>query len=492
MFNVLFSFSNLPLPSVVSSRCSRGKYEVVCRVLQSPSRMDIRYRFHGGVPLQGEVTISGSKNAALPLMAASVLCDGDYVLHNVPRIRDTEVMLKILHFLGADGNFEGSTLRLNAAKVQSKMVPAELVSRLRGSIVLLGPLLARFGVVEMAYPGGCVLGKRPVSAHITALEQMGATDMSNDRLLHLQGKLHPGRVVLPESSVTATENAILAAALIPGETTVHLAACEPHVQDVERALVAMGADIAGIGTHTVTVRGSRSLHATVHRVTSDYLETGALAVAAAVTRGKVRLRDVDDLHLLSFLNALTRLGAYWRYDAAEKMLFIDGELSFLRAIEVRTNVFPGFPTDLQAPLGVAMTQARGVSRLFERLYEGRLAYLYELEKMGAHVEVLNAHQALVIGPTPLKGTVVTSNDIRAGAAMVLAALCAEGETLITDVQYIERGYDRLDEKLRSLGARMERIVSDEDPVRPSARAALGIATRRTIERPRTPAIASLL
>lgn len=419
--------------------------------------MEITYKVRGGIPLVGDVAVGGSKNAALPLLAGSIVAEGETVLRNVPRLRDTLAMLRILDFLGAETSFEEGTVRIRAAKMRSQPIPAEYVSALRGSIVLIGPLLARFGVVEMAYPGGCVLGKRPVGAHVEAFMQMGAEDMSTDDTLHLQGKLHPAHVILPEFSVTATESVVLAAAMVPGETRIDLAAAEPHVQEVERFAVKMGAHVEGIGGHTVTVHGKAVLRATEFDVTSDYLEAGVLILAALVTRGRLRIHGVNREHLLSFLDALRRFGAIWKYDDATQTIFVDGELSSLRAMSVRTNIFPGFPTDLQAPMGVAMTQAKGVSRMFERLFEGRLAYLYELEKMGAHIEILNAHQALIIGPTPLKGRTVASNDIRAGAAMVLAALCAEGETTITDVRYIERGYDKLDEKLRALGAKIERI-----------------------------------
>ncbi|NOS67278.1 MAG: UDP-N-acetylglucosamine 1-carboxyvinyltransferase [Candidatus Peribacteraceae bacterium] len=425
--------------------------------------MEITYRVRGGIPLVGDVVVGGSKNAALPLLAGSILAHGETVLRNVPKLRDTLAMLRILEFLGAETSFEEGTVRIRADKVKSQPIPAEYVSTLRGSIVLIGPLLARFGVAEMAYPGGCVLGKRPVGAHVEAFEQLGAEDMSTDDTLHLQGTLQPGHVILPEFSVTATESLVLAAALLPGETRIDLAAAEPHVQEVERFVQKMGASVEGIGTHTVTVRGKKPLTAVEFAVTSDYLEAGVLVLAALVTRGRLRIHGIDREHLLSFLDTLRRFGAVWKYDPGRgdsriaPTLLIDGELSSLKSMSVRTNVFPGFPTDLQAPMGVAMTQAHGVSRMFERLFEGRLGYLYELEKMGAHVEILNSHQALIIGPTPLKGRVVASNDIRAGAAMVLAALCAEGETTITDVRYIERGYDRLDEKLRGLGAKIERV-----------------------------------
>ena len=393
------------------------------------------------------------------MLAGSVLCSGETVLHNVPDLRDVRSMLSILEYLGAETSFQDGTVRIRNHNLQSKPIPAEFVSKLRGSIVLLGPLLSRFGVVEMAYPGGCVLGKRPVGAHVSVLEQLGAENMSTEEVLHLQGELKPTHIVLPEFSVTATENAILAAALLPGETRIDIAAAEPHVQAVEKMVQAMGAEVEGIGTHTVIVRGKKEMQCVTDTVPFDYLEAGYLVLAALVTKGKVRLHGTDSEHLLSFLDAVRRLGGVCKYDE-EGVLFVDGELSSLSALSIKTNIFPGFPTDLQAPMGVALSQASGVSRIFERLFEGRMAYLYELEKMGAHVEVLNSHEALIIGPTPLRGRTVASNDIRAGAAMVIAALCADGETIITDVRYIERGYDRLDEKLRSLGAKIQKIETN--------------------------------
>ncbi|NLG07334.1 UDP-N-acetylglucosamine 1-carboxyvinyltransferase [Candidatus Peribacteria bacterium] len=419
--------------------------------------MDTRFHITGGVPLRGDIVISGSKNAALPLIAASVLCTGETVLHNVPRLRDVRKMLEILEFLGAETSFQSDTVRIRTHNMQSKVIPMEYVSKLRGSIVLLGPMLARFGEVQMAYPGGCVLGKRPVDAHITALTQLGAEDISTPDCLHLRGTLKPGHVILPEFSVTATENAVLAAACIPGETRIDLAAAEPHVQEVERFAVSMGAAVEGVGTHSVVIKGTKQLRCAEHTVPFDYLEAGAFVIGTLVTRGKVRLHGVDASHLLSFLEAIGRMGGVWKYDEGEQVLFVDGEISSLQSTEVRTNIFPGFPTDLQAPMGVLMTQASGVSRIFERLFEGRMAYLYELEKMGAHIEILNAHQALIIGHKQLRGRTVASNDIRAGAAMVIAALCAEGESVITDVRYIERGYDRIDEKLTGLGARIRKM-----------------------------------
>lgn len=413
---------------------------------------DVRYRLRGGKALKGTVDVGGSKNAALPLLAGAVASGGTTVFKNMPSLRDTRTMLSILNFLGAKTHADGTTVTIDASELTNHPIPHELVSKLRGSIVLLGPLLARFGEVEMSYPGGCVLGKRPVGAHIDALVQMGAEDLSTGEKLHLKGKLKPSHVILPEFSVTATENVVLAAALLDGKTTIELAAAEPHVQDVCRFAAARGRRIDGIGSHTLTIHGKKALLPSgEHTVTSDYLEAGVFILAGIVTGGSVRVRGADRSHLTSFLGALKRAGAVCEIEKNGDIV-ARGDVSDLASVRIQTNIFPGFPTDLQAPFGVLLTQAKGVSRIFEVLFDGRMAYLYELEKMGATIEILNSHEALVIGPSVLSGRTVASNDIRAGAAMVLAGLVAKGETVITDVRYIERGYDRLEEKLKSLGA----------------------------------------
>jgi UDP-N-acetylglucosamine 1-carboxyvinyltransferase len=415
--------------------------------------LDTRYRIEGISPLRGEISLGGAKNAALPCMCAALLTDEEVVLKNVPAISDVYSLLDIFTFLGVEHEFEGNTLKIRAENLECKTIPHDLVKKLRASILLLGPLLARCGEVKMAYPGGCVIGKRPVYAHIDSLVQLGAEDISNDEVLHLKGDIKNGEVILPEFSVTATENILMAAAHGNHEVHIKLAASEPHVQDLCNLLVGMGANIKGIGSHDLIIKGSK-LSGAEHSVTTDYLEAGFFALAGILTGGDLRIKGFREEQMVSFLKTLTSLGAMW--DLEDSVLHVKGGKS-LKACNVKTNVFPGFPTDLQAAIGVAMTQASGVSRVFERMFEGRLGYLFELEKMGAHVEILNAHQALIIGPTQLRGRTVTSNDIRAGAGMVLAGLCARGETLITDVQYIERGYEKLEEKLRSVGARIERI-----------------------------------
>lgn len=424
----------------------------VAAAIGVPNDPDVRYRIQGGKPLKGTVDISGSKNAALPLIAGALLCKGTVTLENVPRLRDTATLLSILRFLGAIVEENDTVITINTDGVTSKPIPHDFVSKLRGSIVLLGPLLARFGEAEMAYPGGCVLGKRPVGAHILAFTQLGAEDLSTDTTLRLRGKLHGGEVILPEFSVTATENVLLAAALIKDEVRIELAAAEPHVQDVCKFLIDRGVRVGGVGSHSLSIQGGNSpLSGGAHAVTSDYLEAGAFILAGLATRGKIRIRHADRTHLISFLGAIHRVGGKVICEKNGDMV-VDGAGSSFKATRIQTNIFPGFPTDLQAPFGVLLTQAEGVSRIFEVLFEGRMAYLYELEKMGAHIEILNSHQALVIGSTVLRGRQVPSNDIRAGVAMVIAGLTAQGETVVTDVRYIERGYDRLEEKLKTLGA----------------------------------------
>ncbi len=443
-------------PLVSAKRLAR---DAAASISSDSSTMNIRYRIQGGKRLSGTVQISGSKNAALPLLAASVLTKGDCVFQNVPRLRDTETMLAILDFLGAKTSVDETTVTINADAIVSKPIPHELVSKLRGSIVLLGSLLARFGEVEMAYPGGCVLGKRPVGAHTDAFLQMGILDLSTNDKMHFKGNPKSSHVVLSEFSVTATENVLLAAALSEGETTIELAAAEPHVQDVCKFLMERGISIEGVGSHTLVIHGKKGLlQGKNHTVTPDYLEAGIFLLAGVLTKGKVTLQGADSTHLTSFIGALRRAGVACTAQKSGEIT-VDGTDCSLQATRIQTNIFPGFPTDLQAPFGVLLTQASGVSRIFEVLFEGRMAYLYELEKMGAKIEILNSHQALVIGPTTLQGRQVASNDIRAGAAMVLAGLVAQGETIVTDVRYIERGYDRLEEKLKALGAD---IVREEE------------------------------
>lgn len=409
----------------------------------------------GGKPLYGTVEISGSKNAALPIMAACLLTDETCVVKNVPDIADIHSMAHIMKEIGADVHFEKNTLTINAKKLRNKKVPHELVRKLRASILLLGPLVARFKKAHLAFPGGCVLGKRSVHAHTAAFEQLGCAVKNGEEIQITCGNIAGTDITMPEISVTATENILMAAVLAEGKTVVRLSAGEPHVQDLCRFLNKMGARISKIGTHFVEIRGVKKLKGIDYTVTSDYLETGTFALAAALTRGNVLIKNAHTEDLDSFWNLLSEAGV--NFTITKNTVHVKSPHKLQAVEKLRTAVYPSFPTDLQAPFAVLLTQAKGVSKVFETLFDGRLTYLVELEKMGAKVEVLNPHQAIIIGPARLRATPVSSCDIRAGAAIVLAALAAKGETLVNDIKYIDRGYERFDEKLRALGADIHRV-----------------------------------
>ncbi len=415
-----------------------------------------KFLVQGAIPLKGTVKVGGSKNAALPILAATLLSTEPVTLHNVPDISDVHAFLKILSSLGAEVHFDSGTVTVNPTHLEPTQIDAHLVKHMRASILLLGPLLGRFGEVGLAYPGGCVLGKRSIQAHVQALSALGARLIeSNEEIRFKTAGLKAAKFIMSEPSVTATENAIMAAVTIPGTTEIRWAAMEPHVQDLCHFLVSMGADIQGIGTHTLTVNGGKTLHGTEYTVTPDYLEAGTLVLATVLTNGEVSIENCPVDHLDSFWQKLEELGAKFELGPNSVKVLPHGPL---RAIEnLQTSVYPGFPTDLQAPFTVLLTQCEGESYVHETLFEGRLNYLPELERMGAQVEILNPHQAVINGKRALKGAPIVSQDIRAGAAMVLAALTAQGKTSISDINYIDRGYERLDEKLRSLGAKIERV-----------------------------------
>lgn len=415
-----------------------------------------KFVISGGKALRGSVTVSGSKNAALPIIAATLLTSEPCTLKNVPDIKDVRTMLALARKLGATYTFQKNTLNIQTKHIKTKTLLNRNVKYLRASILFLGPLLARVKKAKLNFPGGCLLGKRSVSVHLFAMRKFGAEICDEKTLLDLNvKKLKPNAFVMPEISVTATENAIMVAVLTPGTTQISLAAAEPHVQDLCHFLEKMGAKIDGIGTHTLYIHGAQKLRGATHEITPDYLETGTLALAAVITRGTVTLKNIVKEHLDSLWAKLEEAGAKFSFKANTVTFY---PVKRLKAVEkVRTAVFPAFPTDLQAPFAVLLTQAKGKSEIFETLFENRLNYLYELEKMGAKMEIVNRHEAVVHGPTELRGVPVASCDIRAGAAMLLAALIAKGETEISNIRYIDRGYERLDRKLQKLGAVIRRV-----------------------------------
>ena len=365
-------------------------------------------------------------------------------------------MLEILGVIGAQFSFEKNVVRIRTAKIKTAKIPAELAGRMRASILLLGPLLARASKAEIAFPGGCVIGKRSIHAHAYALEKLGAKNKSTENILRFEAKsgIKPTAFNLPELSVTATENAIMAASLSSKETKIRMAAYEPHVVDLCEFLKKLGVKIAGVGSHTLKISGSRSLKGGQHSVTPDYLEAGTFAIAGLLTGGKLRIENVVPKQLDSFFQKLEEVGA--QFFVGPNFLEVRPTKKFLPT-EIKTAVFPGFPTDLQAPFGVLLTKARGKSRIFETLFDGRLNYLFELEKMGARAEVFNPHQAVIFGDGRLRAAKIASCDLRAGAAMVLAALSARGISEVTNVEYIDRGYENFAEKLQDLGAEIERV-----------------------------------
>lgn len=409
----------------------------------------------GGTPLKGTVKIGGSKNAALPIVCASLLSKEKTVLSNVPDIADIHSIIKIIESLGAVTKFKNNTLEIDPSRLKKASPNPALVEKMRASILLLGSLLPRFGEAHMEFPGGCVLGKRSVHAHTHAFKELGAKIINEKTRLHIKAdKLKGKKFTLPELSVTATENAIMGAVLAEGKTEIRLAAIEPHVQDLCHFLKKMGAKISGIGTNNLQITGVPSLKGTTYTVTGDYLEAGTYAIACAATKGDVEIKGINPDHLDIVWQKFNELGV--KYTLGKNSVHIYPSKS-LKATDIKTAVYPGFPTDLQAPFTVLLTQAKGNSKIFETLFEGRLNYLFEVETMGAEVHLLNPHQALVSGPSHLKGMAIPSHDIRAGAAMVVAALVAKGETTISNINYIDRGYERLDEKLRGLGADVKRV-----------------------------------
>ncbi|MDP3976088.1 MAG: UDP-N-acetylglucosamine 1-carboxyvinyltransferase [bacterium] len=418
---------------------------------------DMKFLVDGGRPLKGRVRASGSKNAALPIIAAALLSDREFVLENVPDIGDIRTLLNIMEFLGSQYSFSGNTLRIRTPEIRTTDIPLDMVKTMRASILLIGPLLARAGHIRIGYPGGCVLGKRPIDTHLDAFRALGVKVSEADEMLEMNGEdASSGKVVLKEISVTASENLIMLAAGLKGITEIRLAAQEPHVQDLCRFLSSAGVRIEGIGSHILTVYGGSPLVGAEHRIRPDYLEVGTLAIAAAATQGDVTIEDMEQHDLDALWQKLSEAGVILDFD--KQSVRVRGVKRLDPIAKLDTGIFPKFPTDLQSPFMVMMTQAHGVSKVFETLFEGRLNYLFELEKMGAKFEFLNPHQAIIIGPTPLRAASIASCDIRAGAGMLVAALMAKGLSEITSINYIDRGYEHLDEKLRSLGASIKRSV----------------------------------
>lgn len=415
----------------------------------------------GGKRLSGEIRISGAKNAALPLMAASLLSGEPLTLTNLPRLADISTMSKLLEQHGvavaeSDGGAGGRTMTFDAGSVDNTVAPYDLVRRMRASVLVLGPLVARFGEAKVSLPGGCAIGTRPVDLHIQGLEQLGAEIELEGGYMTARAPngLVGDRVVFPFVSVGATENLMMAACLAKGETVLTNAAREPEVTDLANCLVAMGARIDGIGSDTLTIQGVDALHAATHPVVCDRIEAGTYAMAAAITGGELELKGVRPDLLQAAFKTLRQAGLEIEEtaDGTKVSLGAGG----LKGVDVMTEPFPGFPTDLQAQIMALMSVAGGAAMITETIFENRFMHVPELSRMGANVNVHGA-SAMVRGVDHLTGAEVMATDLRASSSLILAALAARGETVIRRVYHLDRGYERIEEKLAACGAVIERV-----------------------------------
>jgi len=418
-----------------------------------------KFLIEGGKPLEGRVAASGAKNAALPAMAAALLTEDPVILRNVPRVRDIGTLRSLLDELGVDSSVtheeHGNRLEIQARKLLNPVAPYELVKQMRASVLVLGPLVARFGHVRVSLPGGCAIGARPINLHLKGLEALGATIKIEHGYVDARSDgLRGATLYFDAITVTGTENLMMAATLASGETLLQNAAREPEVEDLADLLKAMGATIDGAGTDTIRIRGVTRMHGAEHTIVPDRIEVGTFLVAAAITGGHLIVEQAEPAHLTAVIAKLAEAGVKVRTQAPRAL---EAESSGkLCAADMTTHEYPGFATDMQAQYMALMTQAEGSAVITEAIFENRYLHAPELLRMGADITV-NGRRAVVRGKTPLSGAKVQASDLRASASLVLAGLAAEGETLIDRVYHIDRGYERIEEKLNKVGARIRRI-----------------------------------
>ncbi|MBT4880310.1 MAG: UDP-N-acetylglucosamine 1-carboxyvinyltransferase [Alphaproteobacteria bacterium] len=424
-----------------------------------------KIRIRGGVPLKGQVTIGGAKNAALPLMTACLLTDKPLVLSNLPHVADIATLANLLAQLGVQVTLEGDETKdghmgrvfsLQTKEISNTTAPYDLVRKMRASVLVLGPLLAREGRATVSLPGGCAIGTRPVDLHLQGLEAMGAKIELDQGYVHATAPkgLHGNSYTFPVVSVGATENLLLAASIAKGETQLVNAAREPEITDLANCLVKMGAKIEGIGTDTLTIQGVDSLSGAQHSVLPDRIETGTYAIAAAITGGSIDILNTDSSLVPTFLSKLEETGA--KITHLPNGFNVAGEKGKLQGVNITTEPFPGYATDLQAQMMAMMTIANGASLITETIFENRFMHVPELMRMGADIS-LKGSSAMVKGVPELKGAELMATDLRASVSLVLAALAAQGESTINRVYHIDRGYEYVESKLRSCGAQIERI-----------------------------------
>ncbi len=419
-----------------------------------------RFLITGGVPLNGEVRISGAKNAALPLLAATLLATTPITLTNVPHLKDVSTLIKLIQGLGVSVTYEGDTVTVDTSTLDNQFAPYELVKTMRASILVLGPLLARYGSAKVSLPGGCAIGSRPVDQHLKALEALGAhIDVENgyvDATINpdQHGRLKGGQVDFDMVTVGGTENILIAAAIANGTTIINNAAQEPEVSDLANLLVKMGTNIEGIGTSTLTVHGVESLKGCTYAVVADRIETGSYLAAAAITGGRVRTTHTDPSLMGPVLDKFREMGA--SVTTGDDWIELDMQGKRPKAVGFKTLPHPAFPTDMQAQLMAVNTIADGTAIISETIFENRFMHVPELSRLGANIHI-DGHHAVVTGVEVLKAAPVMATDLRASFSLVIAALAAQGDTIIDRIYHIDRGYEHLEAKLQGLGAKIERV-----------------------------------
>jgi UDP-N-acetylglucosamine 1-carboxyvinyltransferase len=415
-----------------------------------------KFVIRGGAPLHGSIPTGGAKNSALPVLAACLLTEEPVILHRIPRVRDILTMAQLLHAAGAKLDMKAGPLRVQAGTIDKPEAPYELVKTMRASSLVLGPLVARTGRARVSLPGGCAIGARPINFHLAALEQLGAQIRQEHGYVEAVAPegLHGALYTFDRISVTGTEDLIMAAVLAKGETVIRNAAREPEVTDLADLLTKMGAQIEGAGTSTIRVQGVDRLHGAEHTIIADRIEAGTFLIAGAITGGDLVVTDCEPEHLMALISKLRQAGVEIS-DAGPHALHVasNGEL---KSVDATTEEYPGFATDLQAQYMALMTRAHGISLVTETIFENRFMHAPELMRMGANIR-LEGRQAIVAGPSPLTGASVLASDLRASASLVLAALVAQGETVIDRVYHIDRGYEKIEEKLARVGADIQRI-----------------------------------
>lgn len=415
-----------------------------------------KFLITGGVKLEGEVRISGAKNAALPLLAAMILADSPITLTNVPNLKDVNTLVKLIGGLGVTISYENDTVKADTSTLDNQFAPYELVKTMRASILVLGPLLARYGNAKVSLPGGCAIGSRPVDQHLKALEALGAHIEVENGYVHatVDGRLKGGEVVFDMVTVGGTENILMAAALADGVTTIRNAAREPEITDLAQMLIKMGAKIEGLDTDTLAVTGVESLHGCEYAVVADRIETGSYLAAAAITGGRVKTTHTDPSLLEAVLDKFEEMGA--EVTRGDDWIELDMLGKRPKAVSFRTLPHPEFPTDMQAQIMAVNAIGRGFATISETIFENRFMHVPELSRMGANIQV-EGHDAVVTGVEKLQAAPVMATDLRASFSLVLAALVAEGDTLIDRIYHIDRGYEHVEEKLQGLGAKIKRV-----------------------------------